>query len=405
MIKNQSSAADAFSAQQKAVLAILAAVQFMHVVDFMVIMPLARRLEMQFAISTNQFGWLVSGYTFAAFVAGILGSLFIDRISRKTSLLVGMAGFIVGNLACAAAMDFRTFFIGRVVTGAFGGFLNGIIFSAIGDLIEPHKRGRATGMIMMAFSLAAVVGVPAGIWLAGRLSLQFPFYLIAGGSALVFAIAVLRMPRLDAHLQSEHSGVFGQIRLVFADTKNRRLYLMMVFHFVAGFSIIPFIANFMQKNNGVTDDQLFWVYVAGGLATIVSSPMAGALTDKHGAVRMYSLLSLIASIPFILVTYEWTKSFPLLLFFAVLFFVFVSGRMVPAIALLNNTVEPALRGTFMSLNGSVQQLAMSLGSSAASFIIIAPPGQPIQNYLWVGVFGIFFNIAAIVVANTFKRAP
>ncbi len=76
--------------------------------------------------------------------------------------------------------------------------------------------------------------------------------------------------------------------------------------------------------------------------------------------------------------------------------------MVPGMAFLNNTVNPGLRGTFMSLNGSVQQFAMSLGAMAASFIIVAPPGQPIQNYLCVGIFGIFFNIAAIAAAHTFK---
>lgn len=56
----------------------------------------------------------------------------------------------------------------------------------------------------------------------------------------------------------------------------------------------------------------------------------------------------------------------------------------------------------MSLNGSEQQFTMSLGAMAASLIIVRPPGQPIQNYLWVKIFGIFFNIAAISVANTFK---
>ena len=88
--------------------------------------------------------------------------------------------------------------------------------------------------------------------------------------------------------------------------------------------------------------------------------------------------------------------------FTTIFFIFVSGRMVPAMALLNNSVNPSLRGTFMSLNGSVQQLAMSLGAIAASFIIVAPPGQPMRNYFWVGILGIVFNIAAMVIANTFK---
>ncbi len=394
--------AGVFTRLQWSVLAILALVQFMHIVDFMVIMPLAKKFEELFHITTNQFGLLVSSYTLAAFASGIAATFFIDRISRKASLMTGFAGFIAGNLLCAAAPGFYTFLAARVVTGSFGGLLSGVTFSIIGDLIEPSKRGRATGVIMMAFSVAAVIGVPAGIWLANGYFLQLPYYLIALGSVLILVYSWLRMPQLRDHLFGPRMNVVGQIKAVLSENKHQRLYLMMVFHFVAGFSIIPYIAGFMQKNNGVSDEQLPLIYLSGGIATIVSSPIVGWLSDKFGNVRIYSFVSLLASIPFILVTYEWTKFFPLLLFSTVLFFIFVSGRMVPAMALLNNTVSPAHRGTFMSLNGSVQQLSMSLGAIAASFIIYAPPGQPIQHYAWVGIFGIVFNIAAIWVANTFK---
>jgi MFS family permease len=152
-----------FSSTQWTVLLILAFIQFMHIVDFMVIMPLARKLEVEFHISTNQFGWLVSSYTFAAFFSGIAGSFFIDRVSRKASLLIGSAGFIAGNFFCAVAPGFWQFLAARVVTGAFGGLLNGVTFSIIGDLIEPQKRGRATDVIMMAFSVAAVAGCDGGL--------------------------------------------------------------------------------------------------------------------------------------------------------------------------------------------------------------------------------------------------
>jgi MFS transporter, DHA1 family, inner membrane transport protein len=391
-----------FTRNQWTVLLILAFIQFMHIIDFMVLMPLNKRFEELFHITTNQFGWLVSSYTLAAFLSGIAGTFFIDRISRKRSLLIAFAGFILGNFMCAAAPSYQTFMLARVLTGAFGGILSGISFAIIGDLIEPAKRGRATGIIMISFSVAAVLGVPAGIWFANKFFLQLPYYLIAVGSLLVFGVSFLKMPSMSNHLFGPRYRVIGQIRAVFADSKHRRLYLMMIFHFTAAFSIIPYIAGFLQKNCGVTDMQLPLVYLAGGVATIVTSPIIGSLSDKMGPVKIYSIVSALASIPFILVTFEWTHNFYILLSVAVLFFIFVSGRMVPAMALLNNTVNPSLRGTFMSLNGSVQQLAMSLGAIAASFIIYAPPGQPMQRYIWVGIFGVVFNFGAIAVANTFK---
>lgn len=392
-----------FSKNQWTVLLVLAFIQFMHIVDFMVLMPLNKKFEELFHISTNQFGWLVSSYTLAAFVSGIAGTFFVERISRKRTLLVAFAGFIIGNLVCALAPGYKSFLLSRILTGAFGGILSGISFAIIGDLIEPAKRGRATGIIMISFSVAAVIGVPAGIWFASKFFLQLPYYLIAGASALVFVVAFLKMPSLTNHLFGPRQNVVRQIRAVFSEGKHVRLYLLMIFHFIAAFSIIPYIAGFLQKNHGINDTQLQLVYLVGGLATIVSSPIVGSLTDKLGSVKVYTLVSGLASIPFILVTNQWTNNFSLLLVIAALFFIFVSGRMVPAMALLNNTVTPSVRGTFMSLNGSVQQLAMSLGAIAASFIIVSPPGQPMQHYAWVGVLGIVFNVAAIFVANTFKN--
>jgi len=391
-----------FTRTQWTVLLVLSFIQFFHIVDFMVLMPLNKKFELFFNITTNQFGWLVSSYTLAAFVSGIAGTFFIDRISRKRSMMLAFIGFIAGNLLCAAAPGFKSFLIARVMTGAFGGLLSGISFAIIGDLIEPAKRGRATGILMMSFSVAAVLGVPLGIWFAHNFFLQLPYYLIALGSGAVLVLAYLRMPTMAHHLFGPRQNVVKQIVAVMSDEKHQRLYLLMTCHFIAGFSIIPYIAGFMQKNNGITDAQLPIIYLAGGIATIVTSPIMGYLTDRLGSVKVYTWLSILTILPFILVTYEFTKNFPLLMLFTTLFFIFVSGRMVPAMALLNNTVNPSLRGTFMSLNGSVQQLAMSMGAIAASFMISAPPGQPMRNYFWVGIFGVVFNIAALLIANTFK---
>ncbi|MBN8221404.1 MAG: MFS transporter [Spirochaetes bacterium] len=392
-----------FSKVQWSVLLILAFIQFMHIVDFMVLMPLNKKFEELFHITTNQFGWLVSSYTLAAFLSGIAGTFFVERISRKRTLLFAFAGFIIGNLICAMAPGYKSFLLARVVTGAFGGILSGISFAIIGDLIEPQKRGRATGIIMISFSVASVAGVPAGIWLASKFFPQLPYYLIAALSAPIFAYAFIKLPSLNQHLFGPRSNIIRQVTSVFAESKHVRLYLLMIFHFIAAFSIIPYIAGFMQKNHNVSDTQLQIVYLCGGLVTIASSAIVGGLTDKLGSVKVYSIVSALASIPFILVTNSWTHNFYVLLLFVTLFFIFVSGRMVPAMALLNNTVTPSVRGTFMSLNGSVQQLAMSLGAIAASFILVAPPNQPIQHYAWVGIFGVVFNIAAILVANTFKN--
>jgi hypothetical protein len=86
----------------------LAAINFTHIVDFMIMMPLGPELTRLFAISDTQFGLLVSSYSLAAGVSGLLVSMVIDRFERKRALLWLYAGFALATLACGLAPTFAT---------------------------------------------------------------------------------------------------------------------------------------------------------------------------------------------------------------------------------------------------------------------------------------------------------
>ena len=81
----------------------LAGIQFTHVVDFMIMMPLGPQLTALFLISDAQFGLLVSAYTLAAGVSGLLAAFFVDRFERKSLLLSLYALFALTTLGCALA--------------------------------------------------------------------------------------------------------------------------------------------------------------------------------------------------------------------------------------------------------------------------------------------------------------
>src|SRR5471030_1060104 len=69
-------------------LLILAAVQFTHIVDFTIIMPLGPIFSREMGLSPQHFGAVVSAYTISAGIAGLLAARFLDRFDRKTALLV-----------------------------------------------------------------------------------------------------------------------------------------------------------------------------------------------------------------------------------------------------------------------------------------------------------------------------
>jgi predicted MFS family arabinose efflux permease len=82
----------------------LAGIQFTHILDFMIMMPLGPQFTALFGITDAQFGLLVSAYTLAAGgLSGLLASAYIDRFGRKRLLLVLYGLFALATLACGLA--------------------------------------------------------------------------------------------------------------------------------------------------------------------------------------------------------------------------------------------------------------------------------------------------------------
>src|SRR5437016_180248 len=150
-------------------LLILAAVQFNHIVDFTIMMPLETSYQRDLDITTHQFSLLVSVYAFSACLSGLLAASLVDRFDRKRALLFLFAGFTGGTALCAAANSFGVLLLGRAVAGAFGGILSALSLAIVGDAFPEERRGLATGVVMSSFSVATIVGVPTGLLLADLL--------------------------------------------------------------------------------------------------------------------------------------------------------------------------------------------------------------------------------------------
>src|SRR5271165_2780231 len=69
-------------------LLVLGSVQFTHILDFVIVMPLGSRFMRELNISPFQFDLLVAAYAVAAAISGLLAARIIDRFDRKSALLV-----------------------------------------------------------------------------------------------------------------------------------------------------------------------------------------------------------------------------------------------------------------------------------------------------------------------------
>src|SRR5450756_3253430 len=97
--QSRSSAASDVYKRQRYLLLTLAGIQFSHILDFMIMMPLGPILIKAFGIGTHEFGLLVASYSFSAALSGLFAATFIDRFERKRLLLVMFGLFGLATLA------------------------------------------------------------------------------------------------------------------------------------------------------------------------------------------------------------------------------------------------------------------------------------------------------------------
>jgi predicted MFS family arabinose efflux permease len=386
--------------RERILLFMLAVVQFSHVLDFMIIMPLGKQFMSIFDISPRQFSLIVSAYAGSAFVVSLFSAMFIDRFDRKKALLATFAGFALGTIACGMAADYYFFLIARSLTGAFGGILSALVLSIVGDAIPLKRRGRAMGIVMTAFSAASVVGVPISIYLAAEFSWRMPF-LSLGVLAGVMCIAIFFLvPPLRSHLDGGmvQRNPIKVMKNIFSDGNQRLALLFTIILMLGHFTIIPFIAPYMQLNIGFTDHQVSYIYLAGGLLTVFFLPFFGRLADRHGHARIFTYASLFALVSILAITNLPPVSIIVALCATSSFFVVASGRSVPATTMVTSVVRPESRGSFMSVRASINEAGLALSSFIAGLIITENADGSLGNYHYVGFIAIVMSLIAIAIA-------
>ncbi|MEK9817107.1 MAG: MFS transporter [Limnobacter sp.] len=386
-----------------ALLLILAGIQFTHILDFMIMMPLGPQLTAAFSISDAKFGLLVSAYTFAAGASGLLASLYIDRFERRRLLLILYVLFAAATLACGLAPTYETLMSARIAAGLFGGILSAMIQTIVADVVPFARRGKAMGVIMTSFSVSTVMGVPLGLYVAANSDWHTPFFGIAGISFVLAVAGWYVIPTLQGHLHARgETGPLQGIAQVLRDSNHLRAFLFSFCMIFAGFSIIPYITIYMQINAGLTPSDIPVIYLAGGAATLFSAQIIGKLSDRIGKLKMLQIIAGTAILPMALITVTAGLSMPVILVITTCFFVFVSGRMIPGMALVSAAGNPKNRGTFMTLNSSMQSAAMGVAALVGGMVISRNAEGLIENFWICSVIAISFNLTALLIAKRLK---
>lgn len=383
---------------ERLILLILAGIQFTHIIDFMVMMPLAPQLMRELDLGAGQFSALVAAYSIAAGVVGLLSAPFIDRFDRRTLLLWVYAGFTGATLLCGLASDAHTLLIARAVGGAFGGISGSLCLAIVSDLVPPERRAAGIGIVMTAFAVAAAIGVPVGLQLAQLWGWRAPFNCIAAVGAIVWCLVFRMVPPVRGHLQSG-ADKGRAFRELLRDANAGRAIVFMAVMVVGHFSIIPLLSPHLVGDVALPEKYLFLVYMIGGALSVVTAPQVGRLADRHGRQRVFTIMVLTASA--IILAIANTGPLPVwaTLCLAGLFFIFASGRFVPAQAIVTLAVPSSRRGAFLSLTSCARDLASGISSTLGGWIVSKQPNGHLVHFNWLGWIAVGAGLLSILLAH------
>jgi predicted MFS family arabinose efflux permease len=375
----------------------LAGIQFSHILDFMIMMPLGPVLISSFGMGTHEFGLLVASYSFSAAFSGLLAATFVDRFERKKLLLSVFVMFGMATLACGLAPSYATLLVARGLAGVFGGIMGAMVQTIVGDVIPFERRARATGVVSTAFSLSTVAGVPLSLWLSNHFGWRTPFFLIAGMVIMFVFVGLRILPELRHHISAEkRAHPFAAMFAVLSDVNHLRALVLSALIIFSGFTVIPYLTLYAVVNIAISLHDIPLIYLAGGFATLISARLIGHWADLRGKIKVYRLIAFAALLPLFGVTHIKAAPLWLWLIFTTTFFVLLSGRTIPAMAIVTSAARPNLRGTFMSLNATMQSAAMGLATTLSGFIITQDKTGQIVGYETVGYIAMAANILAIV---------
>jgi predicted MFS family arabinose efflux permease len=356
---------------ERAIIGLVGAVQFVNIVDFMMVMPLGPDFAASLGVPMNQIGVVGGAYTLSAGVVGFAASPILDRVDRRVALAVAMSGLAIGTALGGFATGLPSLVAARVVAGAFGGPATSVALAIVSDVVPNERRGRAMAAVMMAFSVASVAGVPAGLAMADAAGWRAPFFVVAAAGACITGLAIKLLPPLRGHLDAAGTrpDVRALLRLpaAWAGLDATALVTM------SAFMVIPNLSAFLQFNLGWPRSDLHYLYMAGGASTFVALRLLGWFSDSRGPIA----LNIVGTAGFAAVGLLWfgfsPPPLPVWMLFPMMMLA-MSARNVAHQSVISRVAPARERAAFQSLNSSVQHVAGSLAAFTGAAMLTTHEG-------------------------------
>lgn len=345
-------------------------------------------------VSLSVAGTIVSIFALTYAVGTPIVTACTSNINRYKLLLLMNIIFILGNFISAVTPSYSLLVISRILTAVVSGTIISLSMTFSSDVAIPENRGKVVAWIFSGFSIASIVGVPAGTFLSHLLGWHFAFFAICIVSGFVTFFLARSLPK---QCVSQKSNMMQQLLLI----KDRNIqlgFLIPMFGAAATYVFYTYLTPIFETKLNIDQKYIGMLLLVFGICSIISNLFSGKIAASHGMKKLH-LVFILQTILLVLlpISFSFVPT-GLADIFALGVVMYLMNSPVQIYFLDTATLYyPASVNLASSISPVAFNFGISLGSLTGSFVVAH------VGFTYLGVFGAFFSFAAFLIIYYLKK--
>lgn len=376
---------------------ILIASSFMLGMSEFIMVGILPDIAVGLKVSEVTVGNLVSLFAFVYAPVTPLGSALSARFPRFATHMTLIGVFLAGNLLCAFAPNYAVLVVARIMIALVSGTLVAVAMTYAPDVTTDKFRTKFIAWVFSGFSIASVVGVPVGTWVANTFGWRWAFHIINVLTIVLIVGMVVALPR-NSHIVK--IGFLSQFRLFF-DRRIQLGVLTVVFGAAASYVFYTYLTPIMRDEVHVPEQYLSVGLVIFGAACLWSNLYGGKLADRGRGVEPLTHIRPIycahAVLMASLVVAHWVPVYGALLLVVLGMFMYLQNSASQVLYMdVASQSHPGSLNLAASLNSMSFNIGIAIGSAVGGLV------NGHFGLTWLGPVGALFLLCAIATTTMLR---